>query len=157
MAPGRTFTPLQIARAKQRFLDHLAARGGVFASCKAAEVSHPIIYQWREQDPEFAAHWQAALAQYTELMEAEADRRAYEGTEKPVFQQGREVGRIREYSDDLMKFRLQALDPRKYRNNSTHIIQGDEDGGPVRCTLTFAQRLQAIAALDRSNDDSQGE
>ena len=50
--------------------------------------------------------------------EAEAHRRAFQGTTKPVFFQGGECGEIREYSDGLAQFLLKAHRPEKYRERS---------------------------------------
>jgi hypothetical protein len=42
-------------------------------------------------------------------------RRAVEGTDKPVFSRGVEVGVIREYSDALAMFLAKGHRPKKYR------------------------------------------
>lgn len=61
-------------------------------------------------------------------MEAEAFRRGVKGTEKPVFHQGVECGRIREYSDTLLITLLKANRPAKYREPKadTNITINDE-------------------------------
>jgi hypothetical protein len=68
--------------------------------------------------------WDDAIAEYVEKMESEADRRAIEGTNKPVFYQGEQCGVIREYSDSLLMFRLKRLDP-AYRDRHDVNVKGN--------------------------------
>lgn len=74
-----------------------------------------LIYAWQEQDDEFAAEYRDAEIQATETMEAEAYRRAVNGTAEPVYHQGAEVGSTQRYSDTLLIFMLKARAPEKYR------------------------------------------
>lgn len=105
---------------EDRFLAALAATGHVNHSAEAAGVARRTLYDWRAADEEFARRWEEAVVQSVERLEREADRRAAEGTLKPVFHQGVECGQIREYSDTLLIFRLKALAPDKYRERSMH-------------------------------------
>lgn len=50
-------------------------------------------------------------------LEDEAVRRARDGYDKPVYQQGQCVGQVRKYSDTLMVFLLKGARPKKYRDN----------------------------------------
>jgi hypothetical protein len=77
------------------------------------------VYDWRHADGAFRERWDEAVAIAIERMEAEADRRAIEGTLEPVFYQGSECGHVRRYSDTLLIFRLKALDPAKYRERAS--------------------------------------
>lgn len=74
-------------------------------------------YTWRNEDPEFAKSWDEAKAIGLDALEDEATRRAYEGSEKPVFHQGVQCGTIREYSDTLAIFLLKGGKPEKFRDN----------------------------------------
>lgn len=49
-------------------------------------------------------------------MEAEAWRRGKTGVLKPVYQGGKKVGSVREYSDTLLIFMLKGTRPEKYRD-----------------------------------------
>jgi hypothetical protein len=55
------------------------------------------------------------------VLEEEAVRRAYHGTERPIFQKGVQVGSVKEFSDSLLMFLLKSRDPRvpgqSYRRN----------------------------------------
>lgn len=123
------------AKKKEAFILALAQTGNVSKACVKAKVSRPTVYRHRATDPAFAELWAEAEDIYVELLEAEADRRAKTGTLKPVFYKGQEIGKVREYSDTLLIFRLKALRPDKYRertqtdhsgNLKIEVVYGDE-------------------------------
>lgn len=99
-------------------------------------------YNWREEDPEFAAAWDKAKAIGLDALEDEATRRAFEGTEKPVFHLGSECGTIREYSDTLTIFLLKGGKPEKYRERVSQELTG-KDGGPVKTRVVIATGVPA--------------
>lgn len=107
------------------FLAALAKHGFVAKAARLAGVTRETPRYWRNHDADFAAAWDAALAGYTEDLEAEADRRAYRGVLKPVYYQGVKVGVIREYSDTLLIFRLKALKPEVYKDRSETNVTGN--------------------------------
>lgn len=101
-----------------RFLPALAEYGNVSKAAKKAKVSRAVVYAERDVNEHFRAAWDAALKIGIEAIEDEAKRRAFEGTLKPVFQGGKRVGSIREYSDTLTIFLLKAHKPELYRDRS---------------------------------------
>lgn len=103
---------------QEAFLDALRKAGNVSEACAAAGIPRRTVYDWRDADAAFAAAWEGALDEAADTMEREAFRRAVEGVEKPVFQGGEEVGRIRDYSDTLLIFLLKAARPEKYRERA---------------------------------------
>jgi len=80
-----------------------------------AGIDRGTHYDWLRKDPEYRAQFEAATDQAAQALEDEAVRRAYEGIDKPVYQMGKQVGVIREYSDTLLIFLLKGLRPAKYR------------------------------------------
>lgn len=114
MANYTKLTPIK----KAEILEAIARLGNISLVCKESGISREALYKHREKDKPFATAWAEALEQYTEKLEAEADRRAVEGVEKPVYQQGRRVGQVQEYSDTLLMFRLKALAPERYRERT---------------------------------------
>ena len=102
-------------RRDKRFFDNLAAGLGVTEAATRAGYKRRTVYDYRDADPDFAEQWQEAVQAHIEAMELEADRRALEGVEEPVFYKGAECGRVRKFSDNLLMFRLKALAPNKYR------------------------------------------
>lgn len=87
-------------------------------ACEQANLPRQTVYQWRDANPDFAAAWEEALEHGAEAMEDEARRRGVDGTQKPVYQGGKLVGHVQEYSDTLLIFLLKGRKPEKYRENS---------------------------------------
>lgn len=105
------------------FLEELAKRGIVKDACEVIGVARKTAYDWRNNDAEFAAAWDAALELAADSLEKEAWRRAVDGVDKPLI--GR-VGKdqdgvievIKEYSDSLMTLLLRARRPDKFRDKT---------------------------------------
>ena len=69
--------------------------------------------------------WDHLIEAGTEVLEDEALRRARDGTDKPIYQGGKKVGSVREYSDTLLIFLLKARNPAKYRERIDAHVTGD--------------------------------
>jgi hypothetical protein len=155
----------------ERFLTALASLGNVSRACKTAKVGRQTAYDKKAADPEFSARWDEAQVIADELMEGEARRRAVEGVLKPVYQSGKLVGKVREYSDSLLQFLLRGHNPAKFCDNSRVVLAGDasapiktEHSGKVAVELSgmtneeldeYAAKLRAevAAAGESSHDD----
>ena len=103
----------------EKFLGELRDGKSVTAACKAAGISRSAAYDWRNDDAAFGKTWDEALEAGTDRLEDEAHRRAVEGVERPVFQQGRQVGSVREYSDTLLLALLKARRPERFKDRAT--------------------------------------
>lgn len=112
----------------KRFFEGIEAGYGIGLAARHAGYTRASVYRYRDEDPEFAEHWDESKENYIEELEAEADRRAVEGIEKDVYYQGRKVGTQREYSDALLMFRLKAIAPEKYRERQEVKHDGKVDG-----------------------------
>ncbi len=77
----------------------------------------------------------------------EAVRRAVEGTEKPVYQQGRLVGHVQEYSDTLLIFLLKGRRPEKYGEKLRQEISGP-GGDAVQIDDRGASAARIAAILE---------
>lgn len=121
-------SPKLTPRKKERFIQRLTETGNVTAAADFADIPRMYCYDMRKAQPEFAAQWDDALLAYANKLEAEADRRAYEGVDQPVYQGGELVGTKRVYSDTLLIFRLKALRPEVYRERQDvrHQVDADE-------------------------------
>jgi hypothetical protein len=117
-----------------KFLEALAASPNVTEACRLAGVKRRTAYALKERNAEFAAAWEDALEQSTDDLVGEAWRRARVGTDKPVFYQGDECGRIREYSDTLTIFLLKAHRPHVYGDKNKLEVSGP-GGGPLQLEL----------------------
>ena len=102
-------------RRKKLFLEDFALGGIVGRAATAAGVERTTVYLWLEHDETFAQAFRQAELRSVEVLEEEARRRAVDGVEKPVYQNGKLVGHVREYSDTLLIFTLKARAPDKYR------------------------------------------
>lgn len=122
---------IRTPKKRAAFLEALARTANVTEAAALAGIGRTAAYDWRHDDPVFAAEWEAAVDEAADRMEREALRRAVEGVEKPVFGslgQGLgsgEVGRVREYSDTLLIFLLKAARPDKYRERQDVKVQGE--------------------------------
>jgi hypothetical protein len=105
-------------RKKRAFLASFERWANISAACRVAGVDRMTYRYWMEHDEAFALAVGIAAETATELLEEEAQRRAVEGAERPVFFQGARVGSIVECSDILLMFLLKARAPHKYRDNA---------------------------------------
>ncbi|MEJ0017521.1 MAG: hypothetical protein WDN25_13340 [Acetobacteraceae bacterium] len=139
---GRTErTPENLAA----FLEALANSANVSASCTAAGIARSSAYEWRASDPAFKAAWDEAVELGLDALEDEAIRRGRDGVEKPVYQGGKAVGTVREYSDTLLMFMLNGRRPERFRRNVSAEIAG-KNGGPIDVRNLSTDQLVAILA-----------
>lgn len=101
---------------EEQFIKALAETGNVKAACHVSGVGRATAYRRRNDNPDFAAAWESAIEESVDILEIEARRRALKGIDKPVYQSGKKVGDIKEYSDTLMIFLLKGNRPDKYRD-----------------------------------------
>lgn len=101
---------------REQFILNLADGGHVMESAKLAGVGRRTVYDERQRNEEFALQWADAIEVSTELLEKEAQRRAVDGVEEPIYYKGDEVGRVRKYSDTLLIFLLKGRRPDVYRD-----------------------------------------
>ena len=128
---------------KAVFLDELRETANVTLAARAAGVTPGTVYKHRKDDVLFAERWEEALNEAVDMLEHEAHRRAFKGTQEPVFYQGAECGYVTKYSDGLTMFLLKAHRPEKYRERSQvdSNVSGDfklvvETGVPAAPTPT---------------------
>lgn len=124
------------------FLAVLAETGSVDKACDGAGIGRNTAYLWRRDDEDFRNRWEEAKAFAGDLLECEAYRRAVDGVEKPVYQGGKLVGVVMEYSDTLLSTLLRATLPDKYRDNS----RVEHAGNIAVNEMTDAQIEAKIAA-----------
>ncbi|WP_336946414.1 hypothetical protein [Asaia sp. HN010] len=123
---------------KTNFLDHLKKSGNVSEAARAAGIDRKTAYNWRRGDEIFSEHWNLALEEATDLLEAEARRRAIEGYEEPLLYGGRlicdpdgkPVTRKR-YSDGLLRMLLRAHRPASFRDG-----RGSVEASEAELSLT---------------------
>lgn len=120
---------------KRAFLAAYAECGNVTQAAEIAGIERSRHYQWKCEDPDYAEAFAAAEEQAADRLEQEARRRAVEGVEKPVFQGGKQVGVVREYSDTLLIFLLKGALPEKYKERWSGEL-GGHGGGPLQIVVS---------------------
>lgn len=142
-------TRAQLAQQKKAFLEAFRRCGIITRACEASGVARRTVYSWQEHDEHFLADFHEAETIATEVLESEMHRRAVEGVDKPVYQGGKLVGTVTEYSDTLLIFALKARDP-KYREVSRHEHTG-KDGEPLSLAVLL-QRAREYKAQTAEAD-----
>lgn len=132
-----TITPDMV----DKFFALLALTYNVVASSKAAKITRSYVYTMRRTDEEFARRWAEAEATAHDKMEGEAYRRAVYGVVKPVYQGGKKVGTVREYSDPLMVILLKANRGEKYKDKSSVDVN---HGGKVDHNVNLSPRSEEL-------------
>jgi transcriptional regulator with XRE-family HTH domain len=139
--PGTPLDPSRRANARARALEKLAQGLSLTAAAAAADVSRQTLWNWRQADPEFEAQVLEAIEAGTDVLEDEARRRAVEGTLRPVYQSGKLVGHVREYSDQLTVLLLKGRRPDRYRER-VDVHQSAERATPTQArSLDLRERL----------------
>jgi hypothetical protein len=132
--PGSRAAQQETTAARQaRFLKAYATAGTVRSACALARVGRRTHYTWLEHDETYQAWFREAQDDVADKLEQEAMRRAHDGVRKPVYQGGKRVGFIQEYSDVLLIFLLKGLRPEKYRERFEH--SGTGKGGAIPMEL----------------------
>lgn len=135
---------------RKPFIVALRQSGNYTIAARMARVSRRTYLRERDRNPRFATACREALKTAYDLMEREAHRRAVTGVRKPVYQSGKRVGYIREYSDTLLMFMLKGARPSKYRDNY-RVEHTGKNGGPIKTQLDLSRlnvdELRSMRAL----------
>lgn len=111
---GNLWTPEKIPLFLEALIEH---GGNISEACLRSGMARSTVYKLESEDVQFKAAFREAQRHGLEVLEDEARRRAFSGTYKPIFHQGKQCGAIKEYSDTLMIFLLKGGMPEKYREN----------------------------------------
>ncbi len=137
------------------FIELLRATGNVTLAAQHAGQSRNQVHDVRQRSKRFAAQWDDALEEATDLLEAEARRRAFTGIDKPMFFKGEVVGSTKKYSDRLLMFLLEAYNPQEFRDGVKVEHPGATDVGVDRDReKRTMERLDRMAAAldDEANE-----
>lgn len=151
---------METAKKVALFLDSLISEGGnITEACRISRVARSHVYKMEAGDPGgFGTAFREAQRHGLEVLEDEARRRAFRGTERPVFHKGEECGRVREYSDTLMIFLLKGGMPEKYTERQKHdLTSSDGSMSPVGAAECERRALEAQEALRRLREQRKEE
>lgn len=129
---------------KRAYLVALSRSWNFAQAALAAGVDRGTGYNWRQNvppDPAFMTALTEANNLFVERAEAEMWRRGIDGVEKPVYQQGRMVGTVREFDTTAAIFMLKGAKPDKYRDRFG-LEHSGPNGGPMVTKVTFGGRYK---------------
>ena len=110
MTRSKTITVEQ----RQRFLEALAEHRNATMAARAAGITRRAALDLKARDPDFAAEWDDAEQEATDLLEHAARDWAMNGVEVPVFYHGESKGATKLYSEELLLLFLRAERPEKF-------------------------------------------
>jgi hypothetical protein len=129
------------------FLYHLGLSGSVSFAATRSGLDRRALYRRRDDDEAFAARWDEALNLGVERLQDDAMRRALEGTPRPVWRNGKQVGSVRQFDNGLLRFLLKAHRPETYSDRA-------KAGGASPLPFDLAQRLAAAATRADAHDNA---
>ncbi len=133
------------------FIEVLRETGNVTLAAQHAGQSRNQVHDVRQRSKRFAAQWDDALEEATDLLEAEARRRAVTGIDEPVFYKGKVVGSTKKYSGRLLMFLLEAYNPQMFRDGGKVEQPGATDIGVDKDREWLMERLKR---MERPDDEA---
>lgn len=115
--PSKAQSTALTNRKRRDFIQALADGMSVTGAAAYAGLSRRYVYEIKDMDPAFAAAWDDAIEQATDLLEDAIRRKAIEGETEPVWYKGEIVGHVQKTSDLLKMFLMKARRP-EYRDNA---------------------------------------
>ena len=110
----QAYTPLDSVTLPA-LLAAIASTGNLTLSCERLNMSRLAVYAFKGENPEFAKRLNEAQQYGVDAWKDEAARRAFQGWEDPIFQQGLQVGARRNFSDTLALALLKSADPEHFQ------------------------------------------
>ncbi len=106
----------------RNFLHFLGQSGSVTYAAARAGIERRTLYRRRAADEAFAARWDEALQLGIDRLQDNAMQRALNGTERPLFRNGRRVGSMQQYDNKLLQFLLRAHRPEVYADRKQSAV-----------------------------------
>lgn len=111
---------------KEQYCAELAKHGRPGIAAKAVGSSRRNVIRKRQQDADFDAMCEEAMAAFKEWTIGQVQRHAWEGVNEPVFHGGQLVGVRRVHNTQLMVLEARRVVP-EYREKSSVELSGDPD------------------------------
>lgn len=138
---------------QERVLGAIQRTGTMHSAAIAAGLTVWAVDRWVTTDLySFKKRREAALRVYDDMLDAEIDRRAVGGIDKPLQYKG-QITRdsegnpvtVKEYSDNLLMFRRKQRDPSYRDNYTTEITTNKTD---IRITKITVRSVHDLPAVD---------
>lgn len=110
---------------REAFLTAIADGQTVTQAAELVDVPRRTVYNWKRDDPVFAASWEECYDVGTDYLERVAQERAVNG------------------SDLLLIFLLKGRRPGKYRDNVRHEVTG-AGGGPIEFAVAAKEAREQL-------------
>jgi hypothetical protein len=136
------------------FLAAYAQFGMVKRAAQVAKINRTTHHDWLRDDPTYRPRFEAAHHQAITAWEDEVSRRAFLGTRKPVYQGGKKVGSVLEFSDGLAQFLLKANNHEMYGDKSTVALSGSASIEGMQANQAEARRRAKQARQENDGTDS---
>lgn len=141
---------------QQAYLAQYAETGRVYETASIVGCSARVVEFWHRADSfGFQNRYGLAKQQFLEKLEAEIDRRAFEGVDHPVIHLGVITDTYKVYSDNLAMFRVKKLDP-SYRENA-QLVDGMVEVVSVLDELRRIGTPRVLEALPASEPEVDNE
>ena len=122
---------------QERFLTEYSLCGAITKAAAASGCSVHSHENWVKGDAwGYQKRYADAQQVCLDKKALEADRRALEGVDHPVVYQGKITATHKDYSDNLLMFRMKKLDP-SYRDNYSLVLEVPDE------LLAYMQKRQA--------------
>lgn len=137
---AQLFRPLENPK-QVAFLMAYVRTFGIRSAMRLSGVERQDHYFWLKTDARYAAIFAEAHQMLGDMLEEEAMKRAYLGTDTPVVYRGNITGWYKSYSDQLLMFMLRAFKPHKY-----HRVANDGyTGGPTEINIRVMEPGETLA------------
>lgn len=135
---------------RKEFLELVESELPGVQAAKQLGVSVRTMERARENDKKFGKAWadarlEGARSRLSDL-ETEAWRRAVKGTKKPVYQGGKKVGTITEYSNTLLMFLIKAEARRAGDDSFVERSDVTQKGDKVEAGVIVVGRRHTVEA-----------
>lgn len=159
-APAQKRPHRPLSKIHDAFFAHLAEKGSVAYAANRSGIDRRTAYRLKAADEAFAARWEEALQVGVERLQDDAMRRAIDGTDRPVWRAGKQVGSVKQYDNKLLQFLLKAHRPEIYGDRSR--------AGAPPLPFDLAKRLAAarpraaaheaekVSTEEKPDDEDQG-
>jgi hypothetical protein len=135
------------AKKRRQFIKSLRNSGNITNAARAIGISRQTAYNFRKENPRFAAAWNNAIQEHLDQVEEELRRRACDGVDEEVYYQGTVCGAVKKYSDTLLMFYLKARRPEVFSEKVRQEITGKDGAAIEISSLSTEQKLARIAEL----------